>query len=115
MWGQARRLSCARPARHSACASRSRASFTIGQSYSGRTRVSHLDLFRLDSLEGEDPTLLEDYLAPETIVFVEWPAAAERELEADRVVLRLRLSHRGAGAESEPPAARTFWSGSRTP
>ena len=69
----------------------------------------HLDLFRLDSLEGEDPTLLEDYLAPETIVFVEWPAAAERELEADRVVLRLRLSHR------EPPAARTFWSGSRTP
>jgi tRNA threonylcarbamoyladenosine biosynthesis protein TsaE len=70
-------------------------SFTIGHSYSGRTRVSHLDLFRLDSLEGEDPTLLEDYLAPDAIVFVEWPAAAARELEADRVVLRLRLSHRG--------------------
>jgi tRNA threonylcarbamoyladenosine biosynthesis protein TsaE len=70
-------------------------SFTIGHRYAGRTRVSHLDLFRLDSLEGEDPTLLEDYLAPESIVFVEWPAAAARELEPDRVVLRLHLSHLG--------------------
>jgi tRNA threonylcarbamoyladenosine biosynthesis protein TsaE len=70
-------------------------SFTIGHSYFGKTRVSHLDLFRLDSLEGEDPTLLEDYLAPDTIVFVEWPAAAAGELQPDRVVLRLRLSHLG--------------------
>jgi tRNA threonylcarbamoyladenosine biosynthesis protein TsaE len=68
-------------------------SFTIGRSYAGRVRVSHLDLFRLETLEGEDPTLLEDYLAPDAIVFVEWPAAAARELEPDRVVLRVRLSH----------------------
>jgi tRNA threonylcarbamoyladenosine biosynthesis protein TsaE len=70
-------------------------SFTIGRSYSGKVPVSHLDLFRLDSLEGEDPTLLEDYLSPEAVVFVEWPAAASREFEPERVVLRLSLSHLG--------------------
>lgn len=70
-------------------------SFTIGRTYSGRVPVSHLDLFRLDTLEGEDPTLLDDYLAPDAIVFVEWPAAAATELEPDRVVVRLRLSHLG--------------------
>jgi tRNA threonylcarbamoyladenosine biosynthesis protein TsaE len=70
-------------------------SFTIGQSYAGAVPVSHLDLFRLDSLEDEDPTLLEDYLSPDAVVFVEWPVAAARELEPDRVVLRLSLSHLG--------------------
>jgi tRNA threonylcarbamoyladenosine biosynthesis protein TsaE len=70
-------------------------SFTIGRNYAGRVPVSHLDLFRLETLEGEDPTLLEDYLAPDAIVFVEWPAAATAKLEPARVVLRLRLSHLG--------------------
>ena len=37
-------------------------SFTIGRSYDGRVPVSHLDLFRLETLEGEDPALLDDYL-----------------------------------------------------
>jgi tRNA threonylcarbamoyladenosine biosynthesis protein TsaE len=70
--------------------------FTIGQRYGGgRMPVSHLDLYRLQDLEGEDPALLEDYLAPDAVVFVEWPAAAAQELEADRVVLRLSLSHLG--------------------
>jgi tRNA threonylcarbamoyladenosine biosynthesis protein TsaE len=70
-------------------------SFTIGQSYAGNVPVSHLDLFRLDSLEAEDPTLLDDYLSPEAVVFVEWPAAASGEFEPDRVVLQLGLSHLG--------------------
>ena len=39
--------------------------FTIGQRYrGGRLPVSHLDLYRLESLEGEDPALLDDYLGP---------------------------------------------------
>jgi tRNA threonylcarbamoyladenosine biosynthesis protein TsaE len=75
-------------------------SFTIGRTYSGKVPVSHLDLFRLDTLEGEDPTLLEDYLAPDAIVFVEWPAAATPELEPERVVLRLQLTHLGGDRRS---------------
>jgi len=66
--------------------------FTIGQTYGGgRVPVSHLDLYRLQTLEGEDPALLEDYLRPEGVAFVEWPAAGSGRLE--RPALELRLSH----------------------
>lgn len=66
--------------------------FTIGQRYGGgRMPVSHLDLYRLQTLEGEDPALLEDYLRPEGVAFVEWPAAGEGWL--DRPALEVRLSH----------------------
>jgi tRNA threonylcarbamoyladenosine biosynthesis protein TsaE len=50
--------------------------FTIGQRYSGRLPVSHLDLYRLGGLEGEDPALLDDYLDPASVAFLEWPAVA---------------------------------------
>jgi tRNA threonylcarbamoyladenosine biosynthesis protein TsaE len=70
-------------------------SFTIGQRYPGRLSVSHIDLFRLDSLEHEDPALLEDYLEAETVAFVEWPDAALPELEPGRIVLRVRMEHLG--------------------
>jgi tRNA threonylcarbamoyladenosine biosynthesis protein TsaE len=70
-------------------------SFTIGRRYSGTMSVSHVDLFRLDSLEHEDPSLLDDYLDPGTVTFVEWPDAALAELEPGRVVLRLRMEHLG--------------------
>jgi tRNA threonylcarbamoyladenosine biosynthesis protein TsaE len=51
--------------------------FTIGARYAGKVPVSHLDLYRLESLDGEDPGLLEDFLTPDAIAFVEWPAALE--------------------------------------
>lgn len=66
--------------------------FTIGQRYGGgRLPVSHLDLYRLQTLEGEDPALLEDYLRPEGVAFVEWPAAGSGRL--DRPALEVRLAH----------------------
>ncbi len=67
--------------------------FTIGQRYRGRVPVSHLDLYRLEGLEGEEPGLLDDYLAGDAVAFVEWPAAAEPEL--DRVAMRVELVHEG--------------------
>jgi tRNA threonylcarbamoyladenosine biosynthesis protein TsaE len=70
--------------------------FTIGQIYGGdgTPEVAHLDLYRLASLDGEDPALLDDYLTPERIGFVEWPGVAEPELEG-RVAARVRLEHSG--------------------
>ena len=70
-------------------------SFTIGRRYPGRLPVSHVDLFRLDSLEHEDPALLEDYLEPDAVAFVEWPDAVLPGFEPGRVVLRVRIDHLG--------------------
>ncbi len=68
--------------------------FTIGQRYrGGRLPVSHLDLYRLESLEEEDPALLDDYLGADGVAFVEWPAVAEPRLE--RRALEVRLRHAG--------------------
>ena len=70
--------------------------FTIGQRYGGgRLPVSHLDLYRLQSLEGEDPALLEDYLGADGVAFVEWPAAGAERL--GRPALEVRLEHIGDG------------------
>jgi tRNA threonylcarbamoyladenosine biosynthesis protein TsaE len=67
--------------------------FTIGHLLPGPAEVAHLDLYRLGSLAGEDPALLEDYLTPERVAFVEWPAVAEPAL--DRVAARVTLQHLG--------------------
>ncbi|HET9592858.1 MAG TPA: tRNA (adenosine(37)-N6)-threonylcarbamoyltransferase complex ATPase subunit type 1 TsaE [Solirubrobacterales bacterium] len=66
--------------------------FTIGQRYEGgRLPISHLDLYRLGSLEDEDPALLDDYLGPEGVAFVEWPGAGH----LGRPALLVRLEHAG--------------------
>ena len=67
--------------------------FTIGQRYAGRLPVSHLDLYRLGELADEEPGLLDDYLTPEAIAFVEWPEIAG--LELPRIALAVELQHAG--------------------
>ena len=49
--------------------------FTIGTRYAGHVAVSHLDLYRIDDLSLEEPGLLEDYLTPDAVAFVEWAPA----------------------------------------
>src|SRR5689334_19948052 len=69
--------------------------FTIGNLYEAPGgRIAHIDLHRLDTLDGEDPALLDDYLEPQTIAFVEWPEVAEGEL-ADRARYDVLLRHAG--------------------
>ncbi|MEA2441449.1 MAG: tRNA threonylcarbamoyladenosine biosynthesis protein TsaE [Thermoleophilaceae bacterium] len=69
--------------------------YTIGQVYTAAAgrEIAHLDLYRLVSLQGEDPALLDDYLTSERIAFVEWPAAGEAGIE--RVAARVRIAHAG--------------------
>jgi tRNA threonylcarbamoyladenosine biosynthesis protein TsaE len=66
--------------------------FTIGQRYAGPVSVSHLDLYRLGDPSVEEPGLLDEYLTPDAITFIEWPLEPERPLA--------RLS----SAELEPAA-----------
>jgi tRNA threonylcarbamoyladenosine biosynthesis protein TsaE len=68
--------------------------FTIGHRYRGRMPVAHLDLYRLQSLEGEDSALLDDYVDRETVAFIEWPTVAQPQLSGS-VALELRLGHAG--------------------
>lgn len=67
--------------------------FTIGRLLGEAPEIAHLDLYRLVSLAGEDPALLEDYLTPDRVAFVESPAVAEPALE--RVAARVLLEHAG--------------------
>jgi tRNA threonylcarbamoyladenosine biosynthesis protein TsaE len=69
--------------------------FTIGQVYGGDgvPEVAHLDLYRLESLAGEDPALLDDYLTPDRIAFVEWPGIAEPAIV--QVAARVAIEHAG--------------------
>jgi tRNA threonylcarbamoyladenosine biosynthesis protein TsaE len=76
--------------------------FTIGHRYEGeRHPIAHLDLYRLEGLGPEEPGLLEDYLAPDSIAFVEWPSALDGEFAAEalvegvRVAVRVELRHLG--------------------
>jgi tRNA threonylcarbamoyladenosine biosynthesis protein TsaE len=69
--------------------------FTIGRRYraSRGTVVSHLDLYRLEGLDGEDPALLDDYMTPDAIAFVEWPAVGSSELPAP--LATVEINHAG--------------------
>jgi tRNA threonylcarbamoyladenosine biosynthesis protein TsaE len=64
--------------------------FSIGHRYRGvGVTVSHLDLYRLNGLQSEEPELLEDYFGPGRIAFVEWPEQTSSELSEARVLVTL--------------------------
>jgi|SRR5919202_5429175 tRNA threonylcarbamoyladenosine biosynthesis protein TsaE len=67
--------------------------FEIGHLYAGRLEVAHLDLYRLPTLAGEDPALLDDYLTPDRVAFVEWPGTEGAAF--DGVAARVTIHHRG--------------------
>jgi tRNA threonylcarbamoyladenosine biosynthesis protein TsaE len=81
--------------------------FTVGQVLGGDPEVAHLDLYRLGSMAAEDPALLDDYITPERVAFVEWPEVASQSGKdlagmpnasrsyLERVAFRVRLEHLG--------------------
>ena len=72
--------------------------FVVGLLYDGdRSRVAHLDLYRLDGLDDEDPGLLDAYFGHDVITFVEWPErAGGGALPGSRpVAARVSLAHGG--------------------
>lgn len=72
--------------------------FTIGRRYegAGHVAVSHLDLYRVSDLSAEDPALLDDYLTPDAVSFIEWPGVAADVMPQPAA----RVTIRHAGGES---------------
>jgi tRNA threonylcarbamoyladenosine biosynthesis protein TsaE len=73
--------------------------FVIAHRYEGRVPISHLDLFRLDGLDAEEPELLADELGPDRIAFLEWPehgGVGGPNIGEARIAARVRLEHLGA-------------------
>jgi tRNA threonylcarbamoyladenosine biosynthesis protein TsaE len=70
--------------------------FVVGHAYDGAAGpVSHLDLYRLAGIGGEDPGLLDPFFAPDAIAFVEWPEHGPGAWPAERVARRVHLAHAG--------------------
>jgi tRNA threonylcarbamoyladenosine biosynthesis protein TsaE len=69
--------------------------FTIGQRYPSSPPVAHVDLFRVEDLDAEDPELLADYLRPDTIAFVEWPRNIDALRSYALLVARVSIAHAG--------------------
>jgi tRNA threonylcarbamoyladenosine biosynthesis protein TsaE len=71
--------------------------FSIGHRYPGAAvTISHLDLYRLAAFDPEDPALLDDYLGPGRIAFLEWPDVALTGIDAlAGAPVEVRLAHAG--------------------
>jgi len=68
--------------------------YTIWHRYEGRVPVSHLDLFRFESVSPPEWGDLEPYFDG-AVVFVEWPEAAGDDLPPVRVRARLAYTEPG--------------------
>jgi tRNA threonylcarbamoyladenosine biosynthesis protein TsaE len=64
--------------------------YAIGNRYRGRVDVSHLDLYRFDSMSERDWGDLEEYFDG-AVAFVEWPEVGDAYLTHARARVRLRL------------------------
>ena len=77
--------------------------FTLAQSYQGRIRLHHLDVYRLDNmaevLDLDLPELLDD----DAVVCVEWGEVVIAELPRDFLRVRIRLAD-----PDESPDIRIF-------
>ena len=80
--------------------------FTLLQAYPGG--LYHLDLYRLEATDLQEFGI-EEIMAPDAVLLVEWPERAEPALPDDRLEVRLRgdglsrnaeLTARGAAAEA---------------
>ena len=75
--------------------------YTIGHRYHGDgVAISHLDLYRFESVSPAEWGDLEPYF-DQAIAFVEWPEAGEGVLPPPRYAVRLRHAGGGRAVEIE--------------
>jgi len=64
-------------------------SFTMAQTYDGRVRIHHLDLYRLADFSGDDTADFETFFEADAITFIEWPEQAAAFIEEPDVTVYL--------------------------
>ncbi|MHB9053220.1 MAG: tRNA (adenosine(37)-N6)-threonylcarbamoyltransferase complex ATPase subunit type 1 TsaE [Thermoleophilia bacterium] len=64
-------------------------SYTMAQTYGGKTTVHHLDLYRLPKFDAGDAADFEPFFEAESITFIEWPDRAVPFLGEPAVVIRM--------------------------
>lgn len=72
--------------------------FAIGSLYTVAGReFAHLDLYRFNGFSGEDPSLLDEYFADGSTVFIEWPErVSEAELsQLSAASFEVKIEHSG--------------------
>lgn len=87
-------------------------SFTIANIYSGRMRVQHLDLYRLEEIGDDDALALEEYVNEYAVTLVEWPEAGAARLGAPSWTVNIgheSLNTRTVEVEAVTEAARQRW------
>ncbi len=65
--------------------------FTLVHKYQGRTRVYHVDLYRISGFHDLETLGLEDLFSEDAVVIVEWPDRLT--LRTDWPILRIELEH----------------------
>jgi tRNA threonylcarbamoyladenosine biosynthesis protein TsaE len=65
--------------------------FTLVHQYQGRTRVYHVDLYRVSGFHDLETLGLEDLFSEEAVVIVEWPDRLT--LRTDWPILSISLEH----------------------
>jgi tRNA threonylcarbamoyladenosine biosynthesis protein TsaE len=65
--------------------------FTLVHRYQGRTRVYHVDLYRVSGFHDLETLGLEDLFSEDAVVIVEWPDRLT--LRIDWPILRISLEH----------------------
>jgi tRNA threonylcarbamoyladenosine biosynthesis protein TsaE len=68
--------------------------FAIGNVYDAEaSEVAHVDLYRLSEISIDDEAVLEDFLTPQRVAFVEWPH--DELIERSDLRARVELVHAG--------------------
>lgn len=72
--------------------------YSIVNEYLGadRTRVFHIDLYRINTLAEAEEAGIEEYLNSGSYCFIEWPQVIEPILPSDAVALHLEVSEDGS-------------------
>jgi tRNA threonylcarbamoyladenosine biosynthesis protein TsaE len=84
--------------------------FAIGNIYEGDgVEIAHVDLYRLEQISASDEAVLDDFLTPQRISFVEWPHG---EL-ADQANVRALVTLAHAGEDQRDLAVE--WRGGASP